>query len=209
MAKKGKFDYFEAFSALSSLAIQEADLLVNTIENYTTPEDVQKIMSKAHSIEHSGDDLSHRIMDKVAVDFITPIEREDIIRLTTYLDDIIDYIEDVFQRFYMYDVQEMHPDAPQFARIILKSATALNDAMQDFRNFKKSKAFVQFIVDVNTYEEEADDLLMKVIRTLYKDHADDPMYVARWSQIFDRMEKCADACEHASDVMGSIMITNG
>lgn len=208
MGKKNRFDYFDAFKKLSELAVEESDLLIEAIENFGEAEDLRGVMGRAHEIEHKGDEQNHLIFQTVATDFITPIEREDIIELTQHLDDIIDYIEDVLQRFYMYDVHFMHKDALEFAGLIKKSCVALDKAMEDFRNFKKSKTFRELVIDVNTYEEEADQLLVKVIRDLHTIDCDKPMRVLVWSQIFSRMEKCADACEHAADSMSTILLKN-
>lgn len=208
MGKKNRFDYFDAFKKLSKLAVEESDLLIEAIENFGEAEDLRGVMERAHEIEHKGDEQNHLIFQTVATDFITPIEREDIIELTQHLDDIIDYIEDVLQRFYMYDVHFMHKDALEFAGLIKKSCVALDKAMEDFRNFKKSKTFRELVIDVNTYEEEADQLLVKVIRDLHTVDCDKPMRVLVWSQIFSRMEKCADACEHAADSMSTILLKN-
>ena len=208
MSKKHKFDYFDAFEKQSAMAVKEAELLIEAIENFTEAEDLRGIMDRAHQIEHEGDEVNHAIFKTVATDFITPIEREDIINMSQYLDNIIDYIEDVMQRFYMYDVHFMHDDALEFARLIKKSCVALDKAMDDFRNFKKSKKFKELIIDVNSYEEEADQLLIKVIRDLHTKDCDKPMRVLVWSQIFNRMEKCSDACEHAADSMSTILLKN-
>lgn len=208
MSKKHKFDYFDAFEKQMRVAIAEVDLLIEAIENFTTAEDLKDDMERAHVLEHEGDEINHSVFKSVATDFITPIEREDIIELTQYLDNIIDYIEDVMQRFYMYDVHFMHKDTHEFACLIKKSCEALERAMEDFRNFKKSKKFKSLIIDVNTYEEEADQLFLKVIRGLHTDDRENPMRVLVWSQIFDRMEKCCDACEHAADAMNTIMLKN-
>lgn len=208
MGKKHKFDYFSAFEKLSELAVEEADLLIETIENFTSADQLKDVMEKAHAIEHKGDLVNHDIFQNVATDFITPIEREDIIALAQNLDTIIDYIEDVMQRFYMYDVHIMHKDALEFARIIKKACKALNKAMADFRNFKKSKKVKDLIIEVNTREEEADQLLMHVIRDLHTTDRENTMRVMVWSQIYNRMEKCADATEHAADVMSTILLKN-
>lgn len=208
MSKKNKFDYFDAFENLSHLAVRESELLIEAIDDFTKAEDLWSRMKKAHEIEHEGDEINHDIFKAVATDFITPIEREDIIELAQYLDDIIDYIEDVMQRFYMYDVHFMHKDAYEFACLIKKSCEALCKAMEDFRNFKKSKTFKSLIIDVNTYEEEADALFLKVIRKLHTEDKDNPMRVLVWTQIFDRMEKCCDACEHVADSMNTILLKN-
>lgn len=208
MTKKHKFDYFDAFKKQTEVAVKEVDLLIEAIESFTTAEAMKDIMLRAHELEHEGDEINHHIFRTVATDFITPIEREDIIELAQFLDNIIDYIEDVMQRFYMYDIHFMHRDALEFARLIKKSCEALDKAMDDFRNFKKSKKFKELIIDVNTYEEEADRLFLHVIRSLHIEDRDNPMRVLVWSQIFDRMEKCCDACEHGADTMSTILLKN-
>lgn len=208
MSKKTKFDYFDAFEKQTQVAVEEADLLIEAIEGFTEAENLRDVMERAHALEHKGDEINHSIFKTVATDFITPIEREDIINMAQCLDNIIDYIEDVMQRFYMYDVHFIHHDALEFAQLIKKSCEALERAMEDFRNFKKSKTFKQLIVDVNTYEEEADQLYLQVIRKLHTHDRENPMRVLVWSQIFDRMEKCCDSCEHAADTMSSILLKN-
>ena len=208
MGKKNKYDYFDAFEKQAKLAVAEADLLIETIEAFTEAEKIKETMERAHELEHEGDEINHAIFKSVAVDFITPIEREDIIDLAQSLDNIIDYIEDVMQRFYMYDVHFMHRNARDFACLIKKSCEALDKAMEDFRNFKKSKKFKSLIIDVNTYEEEADQLFMHVIRALHTIDRENPMRVLVWSQIFDRMEKCCDSCEHVADLMNTVMLKN-
>ena len=208
VGKRDKFDYFDAFEKQTEVAVQEAELLIEAIESFTEAEHLKEVMERAHELEHKGDEINHAIFKTVATDFITPIEREDIINMSQYLDNIIDYIEDVMQRFYMYDVHFIHHDALEFAHLIKKSCVALDKAMEDFRNFKKSKMFKQLIIDVNDYEEEADQLYMTVIRKLHTHDRENPMRVLVWSQIFDRMEKCCDSCEHAADTMNSILLKN-
>ncbi|MEG0322875.1 MAG: DUF47 family protein [Raoultibacter sp.] len=209
MNKKGKkFDYFDAFERQAALAVKESELLIEIIKNFTTAEAVKEIMPRAQEIEHEGDEICHDMYTAIATDFITPIEREDIIQLTQYLDDIVDYIEDVVQRFYMYDIHFMHENATEFARLINKSCKALEHAMVDFRDFKKSKTFRQSIIDVNTYEEEADEYYMKTIRDLHTKDRDNALRVLVWTQVFACMEKVTDACEHTADTMRSIMLKN-
>ena len=208
VGKRDKFDYFDAFEKQTEVAVQEAELLIEAIESFTEAEHLKEVMERAHELEHKGDEINHAIFKTVATDFITPIEREDIINMSQYLDNIIDYIEDVMQRFYMYDVHFIHHDALEFAHLIKKSCVALDKAMEDFRNFKKSKMFKQLIIDVNDYEEEADQLYMTVIRKLHTHDRENPMRVLVWSQIFDRMEKCCDSCEHAADTMNSTLLKN-
>lgn len=208
MSKRVKFDYFDAFEKQTEVAVQEAELLIEAIEGFTEAEHLKEVMERAHELEHKGDEINHAIFKTVATDFITPIEREDIIALTQNLDNLIDFIEDVVLCFYMYRASDMHEHAREFAVLIKKSCKTLDKAMKDFRHFKKSKAIRQLIIDVNAYEEEADRLYLKVNRSLYGKEHDDPLRVVMWLRIFDRMEKCCDTCEHVADTMGGILLKN-
>ena len=208
MSKKHKSDYFDAFEKQAKIAVEEAELLIEVIEGFTTTDALKEPLDRAHEIEHRGDLLDDQNFQCVAVDFITPIERGDILELSQNLDNVIDGIEEVMQRFYMYDIHYMHKDALEFAKIIRKATKAIYRAMDDFRNFKKSKKFKSLIIEVNTYEEEADQLLMHVIRDLHTTDCENTMRVMVWSRIFEHMENCADATEHAADCMSTILLKN-
>lgn len=208
MARKEKYDYFKAFEKQTEIAMQESDLLIKTIEGFTTAEAVRDIMPDAHEFEHQGDEINHATYTAIAIDFITPIDRDDILEISQSLDDVIDEIEDVIQLFYMMNIHFMHKDAYDMACLIKKNCTSLRDAMGEFSNFKKSTLFKKAIVDVNTYEEEADQLYAKLIRNLHTVDEDNPMRVLVWSRIFSKMEKCNDACEHVADTMGTVLLKN-
>lgn len=208
MGKKKKFDYFDMFERQSKLAVREATLLVKSVENFTEAKYLEEIMERAHELENEADEICHEIYKNIATDFITPIEREDIIEMTSSIDTIIDHIEEIIIRFYMYDIHTMHEGALEFAQLIKKSCEALDLCMEDFRNFKKSKTFKNRIIDVNTFEEEGDALFMRVIRQLFTEETEHPVRVLVWSETFERMERCCDDCEHAADIMTTIMLKN-
>lgn len=208
MARNKKFDYYAAFEKQAEIACEASDALVKAIENFTTAEDLRERLEEAHHIEQRGDEANHAILRAVAVDFITPIDREDIIDMAHRLDSVTDNIEGVMQNLYMYDVFSMHANALEFALLIQSSAHALHRAMEEFRNFKKSEQFRNLLEQVNVCEEKGDMLYLTTIHSLYLEDRDDPMLVAAWSRIFDRMEKCCDACEHVADTMGTVVLKN-
>ena len=208
MAKKEKFNYFDAFEQQVDIAAEEADLLIEAIENFSNAEDLKSVLEKAHEIENRGDNVNHQILTSVSVDFITPIEREDIIELAQDIDDIIDDIEGILQRFYMYDVHFMHDKAIEFARIIKKQIKALRKSMGSFREFKKVKKIRAMVEDINQLEEQADVLYLETIRQLYTVDAEKAVRVEVWSRLFDRLEATCDACETVADTMASIMLKN-
>ena len=209
MAKKEKFDYFDAFERQVDVATEEVNVLIEAIEGFTNAQAVHELLGRAHEIENRGDELNHQIRVSVAADFITPIEREDILELAQDLDDVTDMIEGILQRFYMFDIHFMHPRAIEFATIIKKSLKALRKSMGTFREFKKVKKIRSMVEDVNALEEQADALYMFTIRELYTvDAINDAVRVEVWSRLFDRFEATCDACKTVADTMSVIMLKN-
>ena len=207
MAKK-KFNYFDAFQEQLDIALEEADVLIETIENFTSAGDMEDILHKAHAIEHRGDEVNHQIRSSVSTDFITPIERGDILELAQRLDDITDDLEGIIQRFYMFDIHFMHETAIEFAVAIKKSLVALSKSMDSFREFKKVKKIRAMIQDVTDLEEQTDELYQVAIRNLYASNPEDAVRVEVWSRLFDRLEAAEDACKEAADTMAIIMLKN-
>lgn len=208
MAKKNKFNYFDAFQQQLDVALEEADVLIEAIETFKSAEDLQPLLKKAHEIEHRGDLINHEIRTYVSTDFITPIERGDILELAQRLDDVTDDIEGILQRFYMFDVHFMHERALEFTIIIQKSLKELSKSMNSFREFKKLKKIRSMVEDVNELEEQADLLYQETIRDLYSSETEHAVRIEVWSRLFDRLEGTVDACQAVADTMATIVLKN-
>ena len=205
MAKCDKL-YFENFAASTALSKQAAGYLVNCLENYD-PDNIEQMLSEMHEIEHSADIKKHEMSEALAKAFVTPVDREDLDMLSHQLDDVTDKIEEILQKFYIYNIQSVDPAAVDFAKNIVKSCTLLCELMNEFENFKKSKKIKALIIDLNDVEEECDKLYLSSMRALTK-NATDVLAVTSWRKIYDCLEACADACEHVSECVGSVIMKN-
>lgn len=203
--KRNKYDYFQAFINQTDIANEVSDLMLHTIDSFTTAENTKKSMEQAHIYEHQGDGINHETYLATARDFITPFDRDDILDISQALDDVIDCEEKVIQQFYIMDVHFMHKNAHAMADIARQSCQALREGAQAFRGLKNSKEFHHWVKEVNSLEEQGDQMFAKLERKLHTVDNNNPMRVLVWSRIFNAMEDCNDACEHAIDIMDSVM----
>ncbi|HHV50812.1 MAG TPA: DUF47 domain-containing protein [Clostridiales bacterium] len=206
MARKNDYDYFKMFVRAAEYSAQAANILHNTLQSYDA-ESLKEKMKEMHTVEHAADIAKHDMNRALARAFITPIEREDIMMLTQELDDVTDAIEDVLLRLYMFNVLSIREDALEFSKMILKCCEEMEGMMKEFRNFRKSDSISDKIVEINRLEEEADSLYYKAVRKLYL-HSKDPVELMVWREIFDRMEKCCDTCEHVANLIEGIIMKN-
>ena len=205
MAKGDKF-YFENFVAITELSKKAANYLVECFENYDA-NNIEEMLKTMHEIEHNADVKKHEMREALAKAFVTPVDREDLDMLSHQLDDVVDLIEEVLQKFYIYDIKTLDAPAIDFAKNIVKSCELLGQIMGEFENFKKSKELHPLIVKINDVEEECDQLYLTSMRALTK-NSTDILETISWRKIYKSLEECADACEHVSECVGSVIMKN-
>ena len=205
MAKGDKF-YFENFSACATLAKNAANYLVECLENYNADK-IEEMLLQMHTFEHSADMKKHEMNETLAKAFVTPVDREDLDMLSQQLDNVCDTLEEILQKFYIYNIKEMNPAAIEFAKNLVKSCEMLVQIMDEFENFKKSKNMRALIIACNDVEEDCDKLYLATMHNLTK-NSTDVLTTMSWYKIFDCLEACADACEHVSECVGSIIMKN-
>lgn len=212
ISKKNRFDYFDAFIAQAEVAQREAHALVEAMSDFHPDDEawVAATIGNMHELEKEGDVVCHQILDKLAVEFMPPIDREDVTELAMLLDDVTDLVEEVVQHAYMYNIRELHPHALPVARVIEEAVDALAEATQAFREFKKPKKLDRLLVAVHDKESEGDKLYIEAKRDVFTGHAGEPAtYFIAWNSMFSHMEQCCDACERVASVMQKIALKNG
>ena len=112
MGKQNHYDYFISFEKIAAKGSEIARMLIRSFEEFQQ-ETLPDHLAAMHQLEHEADLMGHEMMHHLARDFITPIERDDLIQLANELDEVIDAIEDVLMRVYMYNVPSILPDAEE------------------------------------------------------------------------------------------------
>ena len=205
MAKNDKF-YFENFAACAELSKKAAMYLVECLENYD-PDKIEEMLKHMHEIEHNADIKKHEITDALARAFVTPVDREDLDMLSHNLDRVTDRIEEIMQKFYIYNIQSVEHSVVEFAAKLVSICELLCELMNEFENFKRSKKIRELIVKLNDAEEDCDKLYLASMRKLTQ-NSTDVLTTISWREIFECFEACADACEHVSECVGTVIMKN-
>lgn len=205
MAKKDSF-YYQNFVDSAEVSCEAARALKDILRNFRV-DTLQQKRAELHEIEHKGDSKRHEMTGVLVRAFITPIEREDILRLSQYIDDVTDCIEDILIHIYINNVQSIRPDSLDFADLLIQITEATKKMLQEFPNFKKPKKLTELIIEINRLEELGDDLYVDCMRRLHTTSYD-PLEIIAWREIYEFFEKCCDTCENVADIIESIAIGN-
>ncbi|MCK9251172.1 MAG: DUF47 family protein [Clostridiales bacterium] len=203
MRKKEAFNYFDVLILAIRYSHQTAQRLIDLLEDY---QDVEHKAREIHDLEHAADHECHRLFDALNVAFITPIDREDIYALIKSIDDITDLVEDVANRFDMFHIVNIRPEALQIARLIEKATGMLVELLTNFKAFKKNgKRIHELVMAVNTIEEDGDLCYRNSIKKLFLE-PEDVLEIIKWKDVLDDMENVLDACEDVADIVQGVIM---
>lgn len=203
---KQKNDYFKMMEEQIALSAKAACLLNEMLTDYR-PEDADKNRVEMHKIEHDGDEVRHEALRRLSREFITPIERDDILQLVQIIDDVTDAIEDVAIYLYMFNVPVLPVRALSMSALVERCVDALQKAIGELHNFKRSSTLKPLLVEVNDVESEADDAYLEAVRELFvTEQAPKERYGMK--AVYDSLESCCDLCERAADVIENVVMKN-
>ncbi len=194
-------EFFDLFEEAGSNILRAARLLEDMLQDWPERSELARDILIC---EQQGDRITHDIVLRLNNTFVTPIDREDILSLSSALDDIVDFIEEVADFLGLYKIEAPMEQAQQLARILHQSARQISEAMPRLRGFKDLS---HYTVELNRLENDGDRVSRAALASLF-DNGIDPMVVIRWKDIFERLESAIDATEHTANILEGIVIKN-
>lgn len=195
------FDFFEKHAFLAFQAAQE---LVRFNASGQSPAD---IFAKIHQFEHEGDKITHECVERLHKTFITPIDRMDIHRLITTLDNVVDEIEDIAKLMVVYKLDRFKKDAAHLAEILVSSTKEMSLAIGELRNMKISGVVQAHFFNINHLENEADVIYNQSLGRLFEQESDVKTLI-KWKEVYEHLEQAIDGCEDVSNILEGIILEN-
>jgi hypothetical protein len=181
--------------------VRGADLLDQMLGNYPERKELARDILIC---EQDGDRITHDIINRLNNTFVTPIDREDIIVLSSALDDIVDLTEEVADYLGLYKIEAPMEQAQRLAHILLQASRQVAEAMPRLRDFKDLD---HYTIEIHRLENDGDRIVREAVASLFEGGID-PMVVIRWKDLFERLEEAIDACESVANVLQNIVIKN-
>jgi hypothetical protein len=193
--------YFDRFSDLAH-RIHESARIMNTF--FSGEAGVAVVADQVKRLEHECDEISHEILRRIDLTFITPIDREDIHQLAVRLDDVIDLIDGTVRRLSVFKITQPTALSRNLARIVVEITRELVEAVSDLR---KRKGVVEHCIRIKRFENEGDVAYHEAVASLFADHIP-PIEVIKWKDVYENMERCIDQCEAVAHVLESVILKN-
>ncbi len=194
--------FFDMFRETSGHIVDAAKELIVLTNDLSTVETQAK---KIKDLEHKADAVTHKAVESLHQTFITPLDRDEIYRLITNMDDILDFIDAASQRFLMYDIRRVTPEVKELAQIIVKCAEDVRVAVAGLEDMKNAPEILKRCVELNRLENEADHVMRVGMGKLFRNDLDFKELI-KLKEIYEMLESVTDRCEDVANIIESIVL---
>jgi predicted phosphate transport protein (TIGR00153 family) len=194
-------EFFELFNESATNLRTTVELLKDLVEDYR---DIDLKVRRIQDREHEGDQVTHAIIRRLNTSFITPMDREDIYRLATALDDVVDAVDAVSDLFLLHQIEAPLPQMKEQVDVLLRAAEQAEQALALLPKMNRDQ-LEPYWIEINTIENEGDQLYRHAVAELFSgEHR--AMDVLRWKEVIENLEEALDALENVANTIESIVL---
>ncbi len=194
----------EILSILNDLACkaeEAAKLLTELLGDFSK---LNENHTKIKKLEREADNLTHSIFEELNKTFITPLDREDISRIASKTDDIIDYIEGISGRIINFKIKSSPPYMFEISKELHKATQEINFMITRLNNVKADKSIIDHCRAINEIEHKADDIYRKAVGELFD--TTDIINIIKMKDIYEALEEASDRCLDVADSIEDIVL---
>ncbi len=197
--------FFDSFEKICGLVVTAAEELKRMLDDGSP---FSQAAFRIKSIENEVDDEVRETIQRLHKTFVTPFDRQDILKLTMCLDDILDMIEAVSSRLELYEPEQIMPEAHELTHILVQSSLQVAEMVKLLRHLKKNAhRILELSAEVNRLENEADRVHHGAVARLFREE-NDTRELIKWKDILEHIEGATDRCEDVSDTVDGILLEN-
>ncbi len=191
--------FFQLFAQGAGLVQDAAELLHDLVTGF---EDVAGKARRLHDLEHEADEVTHLIMKRLNTTFVTPLDHEDVHRLASTLDDVMDHIDAAGDLFVLHKIEQPFPDMKAQTDVLVRTARVTRQALETLPRYSD---LPPFWVEINRLENEGDQIYRKTVAHLFSGDYKG-LEVLRHRDVVEEIEAAIDSLEDVANTIESIVL---
>jgi predicted phosphate transport protein (TIGR00153 family) len=194
--------FFDCFSQAAENLVKGTALLSELV---LPDADVQSVSERLVELEHDSDAITHELYKRINKSFVTPFDREDIYRLGSRLDDVMDHLEAVGSLLYLYGLTSM-PALPrelhEMVDVLDRQAKVTTEAMPKLRTMRDLEGY---LVECNRLENEGARVYRMLLVRLFSGEYD-ALTVLKLKEVVEELERACDSFERVANTVETIAV---
>jgi len=203
MPREGQF--FELFNQHASFISQGAVELASLLQGYDDQASRARRITQIQELERSADRITHDTVALLHTRFVTPLDRDDIHRLISRMDDILDLIQDTAETLMLYDIQKLTPETVHLADLVKICCERVQSAVKLLANMANSPAILKICNEIDGLESDADRVMRSAVSKLFRDESDVRQLI-KLKAVYELLESATDKCQDVANVIEGVVL---
>lgn len=190
-------EFYNLFNETMLLICKSSEALLDLLTNF---KDVKEKAEKIKQIELDCDNQTHKVLEVLNSAFITPFDREDMYQIIKSMDNIVDDVEEIANRFSIFNVKTIKSPTIEMANLIKQCTLELKYLFENINQIGKNDIIMNKIIEINRLENEGDFFHRKALEDLFNNESD-PVELIKWKYLFELLEQALDDCEGIANLV--------
>ena len=171
-------------------------------------EDPKTVRTRVQQLEHDGDKIVHEVEEELAKTFVTPIDREDLQRLSSELDTVLDLTNGAARACDLFGVERPTEPMLQLMNVLVECTAVLKNALPMLRRHEYDKLIEEARV-LKKLEKDGDAIYREAVSKLFHDPAVDAKVLLREKAVLEDLENAVDHCDQVAETLTQLAVKHG
>jgi len=200
--------FFDLFDQHATQVVAASQVLVQLLRGFTREEHKRnERIGQILEFEHHADRITHETVGLLHRTFVTPLDREDIHRLISRMDDVLDLIQDTAESFQLYDVRNLTPEACELADLVHQCCLRMQQAVHLLSDMSQATQILKLCNEIDRLESEADRVMRTALSKLFREEGDVRQLI-KLETVYQLLESATDRCEDVANVIEGVVVEN-
>ena len=199
--------FFELFNRHAAFVVQGSKALLNLLQQYDDVAARRGSIGNIQETEQAADKIVHETVALMHTTFVTPFDRDDINRLISRMDDILDLIQDTAETLMLYDIQKLTPEAAHLANLVEICCMRVQYAVGLLSSMDNGRQILSVCQEIDAIESDADRVMRAAVSKLFREETD-VRQVIKLKAIYELLESATDKCQDVANVIEGVVLEN-
>jgi predicted phosphate transport protein (TIGR00153 family) len=203
MPREGQF--FELFNRHAAFISQGSVALAMLLQSYADQSARAPLIDRIQELEHAADRITRETVALLHTTFVTPLDRDDIHRLISRMDDILDLIQDTAESLMLYDIQTITPETVHLGDLVKICCERVQSAVAQLANMANAPAILKTCQEIDGLESDADRVMRAGISKLFRDESD-VRQIIKLKAVYELLETATDKCQDVANIIEGVVL---
>lgn len=199
--------FFDLFDRHGALIVEGSQAMVELVRDYADTTRRAELIQRIGDLERSADKITHDTISVLHSTFITPFDRNDIHRLISCMDDVLDLMHDTAESMHLFDIQTLPPSSASMAALLHECCVRVHAGVGLLRSMDNAKRALALTLEIDGYESDADKVSRDGISRLFREEQDVRQLI-KHKNVYEYLENAIDKCQDVANVIESVVVEN-